>query len=284
MSTPAPVVGLINDLSPERSGNEEMIRRLRAVPEPNDNAVADTVLPIDQSVTAELPAMGYEVDQDVLSEVDLRNLELARLLLAEIAPGVLAELTAARTRLVPLALRYPMLRASHSEPAHPNLLAVSVIEPIELTELILLEHARQKLRLLAVDAGLAGMPEDLVRSPFRAASCTVWQLLEDSYAFASVAHAFDVLYARFAPSQRGKRRSAVWRTCVDFAISRLRHSDSCHAGARLLVDRLAVGNDRALDRYDEDEPTLPVWAKGVIDDLMASGADGHHGMAWYLMV
>jgi HEXXH motif-containing protein len=242
-------------------------------------------VPYLSSVPTSVPGSETRVLDSPLSEEDLLSVRRGLGITKLCDPELFDEMLLMPVRLVPLAKRAPGVFESLTAEQAPGVAFATINDPIEFAHILCHEYHHLRLFLLEELHPLSIDPTFPVRAPWRTDVRKLKSLLHGLYVFDRVAALFDRVFDRWKPSERGVRRMAVWRSCIDAALRELAASDAqlTEAGI-LLTEQIQARNQEELPRLTREHPEPAAWAAKVVAEHMAQAGSKEPGEAWFLAV
>lgn len=242
-------------------------------------------VPYLSSVPTSVPGSETRVLEGPLSEEDLLSVRRGLGIIKLCDPDLFHEMLSMPIRLVPLVKRAPGVFESLTAEQAPGVAFATINDPIEFAHILCHEYHHLRLFLLEELHSLSTNPTLPVRAPWRTDLRKLKSLLHGLYVFDRVAALFDRVFDRWKPSERGVRRMAVWRSCIDAALRELAISDAqlTEAGI-LLTKQIQATNEEELPRLRREHPEPAAWAAKVVAEHMAQAASKEPGEAWFLAV
>ena len=220
-----------------------------------------------------------------LNNEELLSINRAVKLISMAAPDLSTEIRGADLILVPLE-GGPGRRESLSLSDMPGCIYTTLPDPFDLADLICHEYLHLRLFLLEEILPLIQGADLNLPSPWRSELRPARNVLHGVLVFSRIASAFDKVFFLFEPSDRGKQRRLIWRTCIEAAGRAL--LASCQLGISAfgltLLEQSLKHNTECLETLREQAPQLALAIQNSVAQHLEAAGRPDAQEPWYLAI
>lgn len=210
-----------------------------------------------------------------------RSLEIV----ATAAPDTALEMSRLITCVSPLEAPAPRAQFSSCTRQLPGIVYAALLEPLEVIGFLCHEYHHFKLFLLQDLMPLMERPQVQLPAPWRPDIRPADGVLHGSYVLFANAQLLSLIFQRYRPTERGRRRLAVWALCAEIGLTLLRRADvGLSRLGDLLVQTMLQLNAPIVKQAREDQDDFVLVVADAIGNHLSAAGTTFATQPWYLAV